>query len=417
MRAFLLPVTLLLLTNCLMAKSIDRMKVLRRAIAVAPEVDTAKATISEAAARLIAAKVTPQPELEFEVEEFAIDRPGLGDSEMTVSWSRDIEPRRRRKLRLDVARAEAKINKTQLQAELLAYLYEVTEAYFDVAARDLELQLAKEQEKLALELLNVAKKRVRAGASPGLEEERASIEHASTTIETLGAEKTLAAARARLARFLDWPTHKLKTLDTNSVDQGQVPNLTDANEKMLTQHPKLQKSQQTIFANEIASALARNESRTTWRSMAGLQHFRNNSENALVVGISVPLGTAKRNRGAILEAKAKEEMVKHERAAIIRSLERDLDVAIASAERAHSILSAIDSNILPRAESVFGAVKEGYLRGELSYADLLEARRSLVDASSKRVAALIEYRSAVVEVEKACGGNQKLHALIEEVLQ
>ena len=417
MRLIAILITTLLAVNNCPAKPLDRVAILERAIAVAPEVETAKASLSEAAANIISAKVTPQPELEFEMEEVGIDRPGISDSEMAVTWSRDIEPKRRRRLRINVAKAEGNVNKAQLRTELLVYLYEVTEAFYEVAAKDLKLQLAKEQEKLAQDLLDVAKKRVRAGATPGLEEERASIEHAATKIDTESARLTLDAARKRLAEFLNWNPNKLGSLETSAIDERSVPSAKKAKEKMQLFHPELLASKEELFAQGLSIDLARNEQLTTWRTMAGVQHFTGNSEQALVLGISVPLGNRKRNKGALLAAKAREKRVKHELQVLGRSLERKLNLALATAHRAQSILKSIDSTILPRAEAVFSAVKEGYLRGELSYADLLEARRALVGASKKRVAALIEFREAHIEVEKACGGTESLHTLVEEVLQ
>ena len=417
MRVIAILMTTLLAASLSPAETIDRVAIVKRAIAVAPEVETAKASLSEAAAHIISAKVTPQPELEFEMEEVAIDRPGISDSEMAITWSRDIEPKRRRKLRINVAKAKSNVNKAQLRTELLAYLYEVTEAFYDVAANELELQLAEEQENLAKDLFDVARKRVRAGATPGLEAERASIEYAATKIETESARLTLKATRKRLAEFLDWDPSKLSTLETSTIDKRTVPSAQKAREAMQLFHPELLASKEELFAHELAIDLARNEQLTTWRTMAGVQHFTGNSEQALVLGISVPLGNRKRNKGALLAARAKEKKGKHEMRVLIRSLERKLNLALATAHRTQSILKSIDATILPRAESVFSAVKEGYLRGELSYADLLEARRALVEASQKRVAALIEYRAAHIEVEKACGGTEALHSLVEEVLK
>ena len=417
MRLIAILITTLLAVNLCPAKTLDRVAILERAIAVAPEVETARASLSEAAANIISAKVTPQPELEFEMEEVGIDRPGISDSEMAVTWSRDIEPKRRRRLRINVAKAEGNVNKAQLRTELLNYLYEVTEAFYEVAARDLELQLAIEQEKLAQDLLDVARKRVRAGATPGLEEERASIEHAATEIETESARLTHKAAIKRLAEFLNWDPKHLSVLETSTIDKRTVPSATRAKEKMQLFHPELLASKEELIAQGLTIDLARNEQLTTWRTMAGVQHFTGNSEQALVLGLSVPLGNRKRNKGVLLAAKAREQKGKHELQVLLRSLERKLNFALATAHRTQSILKSIDATILPRAESVFSAVKEGYLRGELSYADLLEARRALVEARKKRVAALIEYRAAHIEVEKACGGTEALHTLVEEVLQ
>jgi len=393
------------------AASLDRPTALSRFLAVAPEAAVARAAVEGARARCVAARTTTAPELELEIE-----HPGHDDEEMTLSWSRDLEPRRRRSLTIAAAEEELAVERATQQAALIDGLDAVSRAFYDTVTRDGEHELAAEQQSLVDELLPVARRRVRAGAAPGLEEERASIEHAAATIAHRRAEQAAATARERLAMLLDWPVERTTDLTVALGADTPLPSFDEAVALLSTGHPLLVAAARGASAAALVQRSTRERNRTVWRSTVGVRHIRASSDRAVVLGMAVPLGTGRRNRGALLEAAAVAARRRNEQAALQRSLERALQTALADARQAHAELSAVGSDVLPRAERVFNAVKEGYVRGELTYPDLLEARRALVVAGQTRLKALNDYRRSLLDVERALGGSEATRAAIQEVI-
>ena len=397
--------------------SMDRGLILKRALEVAPETSAAKAEIAAVRAKILDARLFPEEELELEIEEFGLDSPGISKSEFSLAWFRNLEPKSRRNLRIELSRSKGAASKEAQARSLLNFLYEVSRAYYEVLAKEAAMELAKRKEHLASELHRVASKRVEVGAAAGLEEERASIELEAARVETKRAKRSFESAREVLASFLNWPASKLQRLEGNVDGQTPLPSLQDSLERMSKEHPLLSLLKERRDGAQASLELAKNRSRGNLRSIFGVRHFSANAETTLFMGLSLPLKQQRRGRAAKERHRARIEKLAYERTTVVRKLKRRIEKAVSDASAAREELQAIEGRILPRAELVFSSVKKAYLRGELSYSDLLSAERELVEAEHRRLAVLDELRASLLALEYHSGGSSMMDSLIEEALQ
>lgn len=389
---------------------LDEEALLRRALVVAPEAAAVRASLAAASGRLRAAGAPPPAELALDLEEVALDRPGLAESEITLSWSRPLEPLHRRALRRSVAEAEERKTLSEARGRLLTLLATVTREHLELRAARERADVVRLECDLARELRDVAHRRVRAGASAGLEEDRAALDLEAALVECRRAEDEVRGVAARLAARLDLDADEL--LSAPMPDEIPPPVISEG-----TMDPELEAAREAAAAERARHALATAEARPLWSLTWGLRHLREDATDSFVLGTSVPLGTRRLARGTLEATMAEARRLEAEARATERAVELRMATARATDERLHSELAALDERLLPRAERLFDAVSEAYRRGELSYPDLLEARRTLVAARRRRLAVAIEHRAAAADLAQACGGSNLHRRLIEEVLR
>ncbi len=68
-------------------------------------------------------------------------------------------------------------------------------------------------------------------------------------------------------------------------------------------------------------------------------------------------------------------------------------------------MNTIKTDILPAAQRVLDAVKEGYQEGAFSFLDMLEAQSTLYESHESYVQSLGKYHIAVIDLEKILGRN------------
>jgi cobalt-zinc-cadmium efflux system outer membrane protein len=397
--------------------------IIQKALQVSPDVKVISASIKAKTAELRTSALGPQSEIGLEIEDFGIDGPDFFDSEMTLSFARDIEPSSLRNRKRQAA--ESALNKSTAMHtnELLLYVQEVSASYYEVATRQMKLDLSKETESLAKEMLKVAKNRVSAGAAPGLEQERSEMEYDMALIDVKRAEKELHCARVKMASFLDLKEEELPEIDAKNsapfestllhLEQSRGNNEENDGEM----HPLVEAARHSIAEAELTTAIINLESKPIFKTSFGFRHTGDTSDNKLIMGFSVPLGSARRNQSKMETASWLLEEEKKNAVATKVKLTRELEQKTLEAIAVSHEFKAIETRILPAAERIFQSVKEGYLRGELQYTDLLVAKQSLVLAAEKRVTALSDLRLALLNLEIARGGSIEMKNAIREVLE
>jgi cobalt-zinc-cadmium efflux system outer membrane protein len=385
---------------------------LKQALNFSPRLRAERASLQALTEDIRTASLGPQAEIEFEMEELGLDGSSASDSEMTLLWAKTMEPSGLKNSRKAVASKALLEQKARVKGGLLQYLGEVSTAYFDVAGKKMELTLAQETLNLSKELLEVSRNRVKTGAAPGLEEERSEMEHDLARITKTRCENALNNAVVKLSTYLGTSPDEVKAREFQAP-QTFAPLSNDAIEN----HPLLQAARLAIDTSKEEFTLTSFEGRTQLRTVAGFRHVGETSDSSFLVGLSVPLGTARRNRSSKAAVKwnikRDEETLQNEKLALMRQ-RKEASIAVKTAKTEYL---SIENLLLPSAERIFRSVKEGYLRGELKYTDLLVAKQSLVDVAKQRVAALITLRAALLDFDLANGGSASMKKAIEEVIR
>ncbi|CKS27678.1 Cation efflux system protein CzcC [Mycobacterium tuberculosis] len=123
-----------------------------------------------------------------------------------------------------------------------------------------------------------------------------------------------------------------------------------------------------------------------------------------VVGISVPLPIFDTNRGNITEALRRQDKAEED----ARALELRLRADVGSARQRYvttlAEVEALQSDILPGAQTAFDAATKGFELGKFSYLDALDAQRTLLQARSQYLRSLSELHRSITDLDRLLGG-------------
>ncbi|MGH8487408.1 MAG: TolC family protein, partial [Gammaproteobacteria bacterium] len=146
----------------------------------------------------------------------------------------------------------------------------------------------------------------------------------------------------------------------------------------------------------------------------GVRRFTEPGDDALVVGIELPLPVFNRNQGTILEAQRRLTKAEEERRAAEVRVATALSNAYQTLAGAHAEIGALKAQVLPGAQSAFEAASKGYRLGKFGLLDVLDAQRTLFGAKAQYLRALASYHQAVAEVERLIGEPVEAARSLEE---
>lgn len=371
---------------------------LRRAAARHPDLIAQDHAARAADALVEQAGLRPNPTLDVSLENFAGTgaQRGLDGFETTVQASQRIERGGKREHRLGLAGGEhaaTTATRALRQTEVLAA---TAAAYIELLAAREQRALAAAPLRLARETANAVAARVQAADASPAESARARVALVLAQAAHARAESALANARATLAAQwagdpADVPADIAGTLRLPAEPPAQTALLAQ-----LATHPRLDLQHALITTRRAALQLERAQAVPDVTVAGGVRFFRDNSDAALVAGISVPLTFRNQNQGNIRAAR--ENLAGAEQTT--RSVELALRVAFTAAWQdftaAHAAATTLRRDALPATEEAQTIVRQAYDRGELPLLDVLDAqrahaslRREILDAETAAALALV----------------------------
>jgi outer membrane protein, heavy metal efflux system len=352
--------------------------------------------------RVLTANQRPALEFEVEIENVAgsNDFSGTDSAEITLALSSVIELGDKRQARVAAVGARHQLMESERQARALDLMGEVTRRYVDVVATQARLALAINTEQLALETTQSVNRRVRAGAAPEAELLRARAEHALTTIAVAQEQNRLHRARVSLSLLWAEPEPDFVRVKGNLLDLGAVGNF----ERLFTravQNPAIE-----VFASEkrlldAEVRLTQTQSRNNIGWSFGAKQFQETDDSALVASISVPLFSAKRNRGASQSARAARDEVFFRREAAILKLRAQLFDAYQQHKQAVSGANSLQENVIPLLKQALKQTRKAYESGRYGYQEWVAARQELIAAKYALIGsanAALRYRSEIEQL-------------------
>ncbi len=353
------------------------------------------------------AGLLPNPELDVAVENFggSNETSGFNGAETTVALSQSIELGGKRGKRRETAMLTADVAAwvyLEKKADLVA---DVKIAFGEVLADQQRLYLAGEQLSLSEQVLVAVQARVEAGKVSRIEETRARTALSTSRIALGSAQRAIVASRSKLVAFWGERTPLFKTALGGLDDNTALPDTQELTGLALLKHPRIARGSAEVARQEAALRLASSGRIPNIKVSAGVRRFEETGDDAMVAGISVPLGLFDRNQGAIGQsrhelaaAKATLEATRTEIMARLNQAYQDLMAAKAEAQ-------ALSEDALPGAREAFAAAREGYTQGKFGYLELLDARQSLSELTRAHIDALAAYQAAAAEVARWAGLN------------
>ena len=370
-----------------------------------PELKASSWEVRALEGRVFQAGRLPNPEITVETEDFGGSGAltGFHAAETRVQLSQLFEMGGKRPKRQNLSALErdvAEHDHTVKRADVLA---RVTLAFVDVLSAQERQALMEELLHLAEEAFNSTAERVRAGKVSPVEEVKAKIALSSAQIDLKQAGYELKGAWWRLSET--WggtaaPTFQKAKGNIDSV--LPVPPFEEL-EGLVVQNPDLARWAAAIDQHRAGVKLEEAKGIPDLRVSLGTKYHHESDDRAFIAGVSIPLPIFDRNRGGILEARNQvskaEEESKAARSRVINTL----------GERYHALsnsfteITALQSDLLPGAQTAFEASREGYQYGKFTYLDMLDAQRTLIAVKLRYINALTTYHKAVTEVERLIG--------------
>lgn len=328
-----------------------------------------------------------------------------------LQLNQEIELGNKRQIRMEAAdvfysRAEAELasKRAEIHANVIA-------AFYTVLVAQERLALAVSSHNIAESALDSASKRVKAGKSSPVEETKSSIAASSAKIELLQAQTQLTNARQQLIAL--WgstlSSAALHTFERAQGDVTVVPNITHLQgvtdfSQLLETAPAVRLAKIEIDSRNAQTQVERSKATPNITISAGVV---NNQElggvNQALLGLSVPIPVFDRNQGQVQEALSRQYKAQDALAALKNQLTLNLANQLQRLTTARQMVDALKADILPSAQSAFDAASKGFNAGKFNFLDVLDAQRTLVQAKSQYINALLDAHLAIAEIERILG--------------
>lgn len=365
-----------------------------------PLVDSATAGVRIADAARKVAGLRPNPTVSTTAENIVGSGPyrGFSQSETTVSLSLPLELGGKRSARVALAGAQgvrARLDVAVARADLRL---NITQAYIRAVAAERRAVIAEEQLGFATEGLRIARDRVQVGATSPLDEQRASVTevNARTALET--ARVNAAAARQALGlllgQMIDEPLD-LAWFDTVGAGGTYGPEMPANLDGTLA----LATATADVATADAGVRVARSLRVPDLTVSTGVRRLQGTSDNAAVIGVSLPLPFFNNGRAQLGQAKAVKDQAEARRRLAI--LEARTAIGNAQADVANAAARARAAGpALAAAMEAARIARVGYGQGAFEQIVLIDAERTLSETRASAVDAFAAYHDALARLAR-----------------
>ena len=382
------------------SKVITLQEAINLGLEFSPEVKSSKDGIAAAQGLEKQAGYWSNPNFEIEAANIAGTGPytGSDSAEYTYSLSKSIDISGKRYARKNAATQAKNAANSNFMAAKLSIMRNIHVAYASVLAEAEALKLAKEQELLAKQILKTVSKSVNAARESEIQKIKATVAYESAVIATSQEKQQFNSAKQNLAKLLGKNSLDV-SLDHSHFFDLTAPDHITTYQTKLNDSPILKKfyylSKEKKFAYDLE--IASKVSDPTVK--IGIREFRGSDEEALVVGLSIPLPIFNRNQGNTSHARAKLSQARNNELHAKLSLEQSLIEEWRNWQISYQTADKLKNKILPTAKKAFRVAKSGYEKGKFPYFEVLDAQRILFDARAKYHTALKQYHVARANIE------------------
>lgn len=372
-----------------------------KALQASPRLQSAKAGLGAALGVKQQAGYLPNPEVSVEAENIAGQNQyeGFDSAEVTYGVSQQIEIGGKRSARKNIASKGYTLAELELESARLNLIRNVMVAYADSVSAQEQVKLARDQKKLAAEVLENVKQRVDAAADPLYQKSKADVAYSTSLIALDKAEREYNVAKSKLSAL--WGEGST-SFSLNSVDFFEIsaPDEIEVINESLKSNPDYLRGDAEFERSKAELNLEKANAIPDPKINVGVRDFRDGGDQAFVVGVSLPIPVLNRNQGNI--AKVQHEIA---RTSANRQAERiDLATSLNSnwqeLQNAYKQAKSLKSSIIPSAEKAFTLARQGYRAGKFPYLEVLDAQRTLSETREQYITTLKQYHTNRAEVER-----------------
>jgi len=355
-------------------------------------------------ARINQAKALPQPSLDFD-SDLQPNIFNFKDSgESYLGFSQTVEFPGKRLLRGKIASRESDEILSEIDLLKLDITFQVKQAFYSLLLAQEKIKYAQQDLELSRDFLNKAELKQAAGDVAKVEVLRALVEasKAANAVKVAQNEKRLAAA---MLNFL-LGRKKYEPIEVRGEIKRPFVTLEveELRQRAFSFRPEIKR---------INFALERETLKKKQAYMSYLPNFDIGiSQHRLAgeqktwdftVSLPIPIFFWQPKKGEIAEAEANIESLKKEADHLKNAISLEVEEAYTNASTASNQIRLFEEEILNQAEEVYNMFLFSFQEGEIGGIELIEARRTLIEARKAYADALYNYNLTIAALEKSVG--------------
>ncbi len=411
----LVPIFALAQENSIPAEKASEVLTLEKAISIAlqqnPLLQSSSHVHQASLARVHQARAFSQPSLDYDSDL----QPGFmdfkGSQESYFGVSQDFEFPGKRILKGEIAAREAAEFEMETELLKLDIVYQVKHAFFSLLLAQEILKYAAQDLELARDYLQKAEIKFEAGDVAQVEVLRARVEAAKAENSVKAAARDVNLARARMNFLLG--RQKFEPLDVQGEFKKKIPPmpLESLRERALTVRPEIKKIGFALNKEKLRSALGYLSYLPDFSLALSRHRLGMDKTWDVRLSLSLPLFFWQPKKGEIAEARANFEALVKEKEHTSNAIALEVEEAYANVLVAGHQIELYEKEILAQAEEAYNMFLFSFQEGEIGGIDLIEARRTLIEARKSYAEALFNFTIGVAELERAIGfsSGEKIH--------
>ena len=338
------------------------------------------------------------------------DTRGIHSAELTISLNSIFERGGKRSARIAAAERSLDLLTLEQRITALDLLAETGSRFVAVAVAQERVRLAQDARAQADTTLALIRPRVEAARSPRTELLYVEIERSRADVEEDTEQHDLSAAEAALAA--QWGSPEERPSAILAMYELPEPASWEELRKKLETLPDLERFASERRLRQAQLALARAQAVPDWQWRIGVRRLQETNEftrdEALVAGIVIPLGQARRAAPGVRESEAELAQVNSSRQSRRLNLDRLLIGELEQMQATRKRLQAITEVQLPRAREARDLTENGYRIGRFPYRELALAQQQVLALEFARLEAASQFHLTRIEVERLTGAQLDL---------
>lgn len=383
---------------------VTRQQAIDSALLHNPTLIAAHEQVFQARARVTEAKAIPDPSLAAGiVGQDNLLRPQTAtEHDYTLGLTVPFPDRIR--LRGKVSGADARSAELSYQ-QLRQQIASVTSQTYDSLLVSLRhLDDFRQAKQLAQDFLVRTQARFEGGTSPKLDVIKARVDVAQAQNDIISGERDLVNARAALnrlmGRLLGTP---IAPADSLAVP-APLPDLATLEQRAAALRPELK----SLDAQRAGASAATTLAKEFWLPDINLSLIRMNVIGTTPtyetdIGIGFPIFFWQHTRGEVAESQHHERELTATQRDLAAQVDQEVRVAYSGAVTAVRQVSYLRDDLLPEAQRAYQIASTSYALGGSSALDVLDAKRTLLDAQTQYTDALGAVNDAIAQLELAVG--------------
>ncbi len=375
----------------------------QRALSSNPRLTSADRDIGIATGRRVQAGAIPNPEVSFEADNVLGTGAyrGTRSAETTLQLGQLVELGGKRDARIAAGSAGVDAAFYQRAAVRLEVISDVAVSFFNVLGAQRRIAIFDVHVAALQRLIPLLQRRVDAGASSFAEVARAQVAADLIRADREKAKTALAIAKLELATLMGASRVDYSLAIGDFSRAGIVPSFSMIR-RAVEGNPQLIKFTALRAQRDAELLVARLKAVPDLRAGVAWRHLNDTGDNAVRIGVSIPIPVFDQNRGGILEAQQQRAKVEAEasisRAALLLTLGRAYETLSGSAREADILHGS-----LLNARRAVESMENGYTQGRFSLLELLDVHSSAAQAALRELDALMSFYVSLATIEGLIG--------------